>query len=143
MIRLVVLTLALVGTTVSAPVHPKLPDSKQMMCLVDNIYHEARGESYTGKLAVAKVTLNRVNHKNYPKTICQVVYQPKQFSWTIKYKKKPINTKEWLACYDAAYKVFVSNKLNTFTATHYHNTTVNPKWKLQRIASIGKHHFYS
>ena len=143
MIRVLLLTAALISTSVAAPVQPELPSAKQMTCLVDNIYHEARGESETGKQAVAKVTINRLNHKLYPKTICQVVYQPKQFSWTIKHKKTKLNVAEWLACYDSAYRVLAKNKLSDFSATHYHNTTVKPKWGLQRVAVIGKHYFYS
>ena len=50
-------------------------DINQMHCLATNIYHEARGESFAGKVAVGNVTLNRVNHIKYPDTICDVVYQ--------------------------------------------------------------------
>jgi len=51
-------------------------------CLAQNVYHEARGESWHGKMAVALVTLNRTEHWRFPKTICKVVYQPGQFTWT-------------------------------------------------------------
>ena len=36
-------------------------DINQMHCLATNIYHEARGESFAGKVAVANVTHNRVD----------------------------------------------------------------------------------
>ena len=39
-----------------------LIDINQMHCLATNIYHEARGESYAGKVAVANVTMNRVKY---------------------------------------------------------------------------------
>jgi len=52
------------------------------VCLAMNIYHEARGESIDGMIAVAQVTLNRVEASEYPDDICEVVYQRKQFSWT-------------------------------------------------------------
>lgn len=51
-------------------------------CLAKNIYFEARGESLDGQLAVGHVTLNRVEDSRWPNTICGVVYQPSQFSWT-------------------------------------------------------------
>lgn len=54
----------------------------ELECLVANIFHEARGEDALGQAAVAWVTLNRVRHPDYPKTICGVVMQPEQFSWT-------------------------------------------------------------
>ena len=62
-----------------------LPDSipgQELGCLAMNIYHEARGEPVKGKLAVAAVTMNRVKAKYYPDTVCEVVWQRKQFSWT-------------------------------------------------------------
>ncbi len=47
----------------------------EAICLATNIYHEARGESYAGKVAVANVTMNRVTSPKFPNTICDVVYQ--------------------------------------------------------------------
>ena len=57
------------------PVEPVAVDADELNCLAMNIYHEARGESETGRLAVANVTMNRVNHYKYPDTICGVVQQ--------------------------------------------------------------------
>src|SRR5215510_4327092 len=54
----------------------------ELGCLVENVYHEARGEDALGQAAVAYVTLNRVRSPDYPDTICGVVWQPGQFSWT-------------------------------------------------------------
>ncbi|UEM22529.1 cell wall hydrolase [Skermanella mucosa] len=58
-------------------------DRNDALCLARNIYFEARGESSRGQYAVAAVTLNRVREKRWPDGICGVVYQSKQFSWTI------------------------------------------------------------
>ena len=55
------------------PVLPEI-DVDQMHCLAKNIYFEARGESTQGKVAVANVVLNRVDHYHYPNNICGVVY---------------------------------------------------------------------
>lgn len=44
------------------------------------IYHEARGETEAGKVAVGQVVLNRVRDKRFPNTVYQVIWQPKQFS---------------------------------------------------------------
>jgi hypothetical protein len=54
----------------------------ELACLEKNIYNEARGEIDEGQLAVAFVTLARAQSKGFPSTICGVVYQNKQFSWT-------------------------------------------------------------
>jgi spore germination cell wall hydrolase CwlJ-like protein len=51
-------------------------------CLVRNVYHERRGESPIGQAAVAHITLNRVRSPAYPDSVCGMVWQPGQFSWT-------------------------------------------------------------
>jgi len=56
-------------------------DVNEMHCLAKNIYFEARGESLKGKIAVANVTMNRVDSPKYPNTICGVVYQAKYSKW--------------------------------------------------------------
>jgi len=59
---------------------------QELKCLADNIYYEAATEPYEGRLAVATVTINRMHNRNFPKTICGVVYQKSEtacaFSWT-------------------------------------------------------------
>jgi len=56
--------------------------NKQIECLSRAAYHEAKGESDAGMLAVIHTTLNRVKDVRFPKTVCGVVYQPSQYSWT-------------------------------------------------------------
>lgn len=73
------LTIILLTALVSTSAWSKDSEKK---CLVDTIYHEARGESTLGMKAVAYVTLNRVKDPRFPNTICSVVYQKHQFSWT-------------------------------------------------------------
>lgn len=41
---------------------------------------EARGEPYSGQVAVGAVILNRVEHPSFPNTIAGVVYQPGAFT---------------------------------------------------------------
>lgn len=48
--------------------------------LANVIYHEARGESLAGQIAVGYVVLNRVEDKRFPNTIKGVVWQRHQFS---------------------------------------------------------------
>ena len=137
---LAVLLLAL-SASVQAPPSPKLPKLSEFNCLVKNIYYEARGESAEGKKAVGIVTMNRVRSLNYPKTICEVVYQRKQFSWTNKrMKKHKINEDEWQKSINAATAAY--NTVESFDATHYHNLTVSPRWGLKKLIKIGNHRFY-
>lgn len=117
---------------------------KEIHCLAKNVYYESKGEPYKGQLAVALVTLNRVDHENYPKSICGVVYQKHQFSWT-KQRVSPIRTdsEQWKQAKTAAIQAIMDRDiLGTFKATHFHNTSVNPKWKLRKVAKISNHVFY-
>ena len=64
-----------------------------LICLALNIYHEARDQTTAGQLAVAEVTLNRVEHGSFPNSVCDVGKQGEkdnygnmergrcQFSW--------------------------------------------------------------
>ena len=124
---------------------------KQIDCLAQNIYHEARGESEAGQLAVAMVTMNRVGSGNFPDSVCGVVYQKTgrtyQFSWVS--NKKKLTTINHLLYNDivelATMIYFNHGRLDDMTdgATFYHADYVNPKWKgLEKTNQIGHHIFY-
>jgi len=53
---------------------------KELQCIKNALWHEARGETEEGIRAVMSVIYNRKNHKNYPNTFCKVILQDKQFS---------------------------------------------------------------
>ncbi len=55
-------------------------NSNDVYLLARAIHGEARGEPYVGKVAVAAVILNRLNHPNFPNTIAGVIYQPLAFT---------------------------------------------------------------
>ncbi len=127
---------------------PGLLYGEQLGCLAMNIYQEARGESTQGKMAVGAVTMNRVRSKHYPSTICEVVWQPKQFSWTslkVKYHG-PTNVKAWVQALGLA-KLFMDGGVwsGVGEATHYHAVTVSPNWmdSEQLVARYGNHLFYT
>ena len=73
--KLLIASAIALATFATPPVVAKA-DSQEAVCLAKNIYFEARGESLAGKLAVAKVTLNRTKHEDFPDSVCKVVYQP-------------------------------------------------------------------
>jgi hypothetical protein len=52
-----------------------LTGARDLDCLTQAVYYEARGETPSGQAAVAQVVLNRVRHPAFPKTICGVVFQ--------------------------------------------------------------------
>lgn len=47
--------------------------------LAQLVYAEARGEPFWGQVAVAAVALNRLQHPDFPKSISEIVFQPRQF----------------------------------------------------------------
>ena len=134
---------------------------KDVMCMAKNIFFEAAVESTAGKLAVAQVTLNRVKSKNYPNTICDVVYEgrhhadgfPKrnqcQFSWYCDGRgDEPRESKLWTDSQDLAkYVILRQDDLIDITdgATHYHARYIDaPRWAGQKkiTAKIDEHIFY-
>lgn len=56
------------------------PSERDTQLLAKVIHWEARGESYSGKVAVGAVVLNRIKSSKFPNTLRAVIYQPKQFS---------------------------------------------------------------
>lgn len=134
--------LSLLALNPSVNTDIRLPPLKELMCLVHNVYYEARGESFKGQVAVALVTIFRTQDARYPSTICGVVYQRKQFSWTHQ-KRKKIDDKEIMQSIEAAYTAYTNRyALGNFYATHFHASYVRPGWKLHRVIKIGTHIFY-
>ena len=87
-----------VSMLASSPIHAKSPSEmkKELRCLAQNVYFEAQGEPSSGQLAVALVTMNRVKSKRYPSTVCGVVWQRRQFSWTHDGKSdRPRDRRAW------------------------------------------------
>lgn len=121
-----------------------IADTKSVLCLAKNIYYEARGEPHQGKLAVAQVTLNRVNDERFASTICGVVYQPYQFSWTKERNLKVVDKQAWQESLEIATTAINSglDSMADFNAMYFHSTKVKPRWKLRKVAKIGNHVFY-
>ena len=124
---------------------------KQVLCMAKNLYYEAAGESFEGKLAVAQVTMNRANSSKFPSTVCEVVYQKTgntyQFSWVGEKVSEIRNKYAWEECLIVAKKALTERKLHDTIyktqAMYYHNTSVNPAWKLKYVTKIGNHLFYT
>jgi len=135
------------GIVAAAMMAPPTVDPKQHECLALNIYHEARGERVEGQIAVAQVTLNRVKHDEWGSTICEVVYQPKQFSWTHMIEDQdPKENRAWFQAKVIARDVMIGNVEDpTKGAVYYHANYVNPNWAKYMVLSkvIGNHLFYT
>ena len=119
---------------------------QQITCLAQNIYFESRGEPEKGQIAVGNVTMNRVKSKYFPNTVCEVVWEPKQFSWTHTVKDPtPENQQKYNDIYNIAERVY-NGSLKDITkgSTFYHATTVDPSWNkyMNETMKIGLHVFY-
>ena len=105
------------------------------------LWGEARGESITGKVAVASVIYNRA--KSNPKKLKAVCLKRKQFScWngrTIKAGKG----KAWQECLKIAREMLSGKFKPTINADHYYNPKLcNPKWAWgHEVKMIGNHAF--
>ena len=125
---------------------------RQMKCLAEAVYYEARSESTSGQLAVAEVIKNRVRDHRYPNTACDVVYQGStrttgcQFTFTCDgaLTRKPHGDRWAEAKSIAAHTMLNLEEPRTNGATHYHANYVNPVWNsgLIKTSRIGTHIFY-
>ena len=143
-----IITMGVVAGIVSvALMLPSQVDKEQHQCLALNIYHEARSESMQGQVAVAQVTLNRVKHHKWPSTICEVVYEPKQFSWTFLLNDhSATEARAWKKAQIIARDVMMGNVEDpTYGAVFYHANYVSPSWAdfLDLSKVIGNHLFYT
>lgn len=120
-------------------------------CLALAMYWEARGEGTLGMQAVGSVVLNRVQHRDFPGSVCGVVFQggetpPCQFSWWCDGKSDyPDNTRQWRHAMDTAQKLLRRRHSDpTRGALYFHSTSVRSKWHRRQRATvrIGRHRFY-
>lgn len=115
-------------------------------CLAIAIYYEARNQPLEGQHAVAEVILNRVESKRYPNTVCDVVWQPKQFSFTHDGLPERPQHHSWGDIQQLAKEVLSegSTRFLGLSSTHYHANYVQPYWTtaMEHEATIGDHIFY-
>ncbi len=132
-------TAAALGMTLSSTDDNSVSNS-DLYLLAKCVYAEARGESYTGQVAVAAVILNRVESPDFPNTIAGVIYQPWAFTAV---NDGQINLEPDQTAYNAA-----RDALNgwdpTYGALYYYNaSTATNKWIYSKTTTvvIGNHVF--
>ena len=127
-------------------------NQNEVLALSCNLYHEARGESLAGKLAVGFVTMNRVYSKRFPDTVNGVVYQKSQFSWFADgTSDKVYDLKEWLICMHLATNIINTKREDyyymdiTEGSLFYHSNKVVPYWVdiKSLVVVIDNHKFYT
>lgn len=134
------LTAAKMGLSVSSSSSSSNYNSNDRYLLAKVIYAEARGESYTGQVAIGAVVLNRVEDSRFPNTIAGVIYQPWAFTAV---NDGQINLEPNQKAYQAA-----DDALNgwdpTYGCVYYYNPqTATSKWifTTKKVTQIGKHVF--
>jgi len=143
-----------VALPTAAPFHltGALETSRELECLTQAVYFEARGETPAGQAAVAQVVLNRVRHPAFPKSVCSVVFQGAgkrtgcQFSFACDGSmRRGRETAAWNRAQKIASKALSGSVMRSVgDATHFHTVNVAPSWgpRLVRTAEVGLHVFY-
>ena len=120
---------------------PGPTESKDVNLLAHLIHGEARGEPYTGKVAVAAVVINRTRDGRFPKTIASVIYQPGAFDAV---SDGQINLEPDSSAYKAA-RDAINGWDPTYGCLYYYNpATATSQWvwnELRIVIKIGKHNF--
>lgn len=114
--------------------------SSDVALLARLIHAEARGESYTGQVAVGAVVLNRVRSSSFPNTISAVIYQPYAFTCVM---DGQINLSPNQTSINAA-KDAINGWDPSYGSLYYYNPAVaTSKWIFSRqtVVKIGKHVF--
>jgi len=144
---------------VNKPVPPRSPlvgsvtSDREMKCLAEAVYFEARSEPERGQAGVAQVVLNRMRSGVYPSSVCGVVYQNRhrylacQFTFACEGKKLrtdepgPWATAQRIARDVAEGRTYLPGVGN---ATHYHANYVRPWWArhMAKRETVGSHIFY-
>lgn len=115
-------------------------NSTDLNLLTRIVYAEARGEIYTGQVAIAAVVLNRVKNSSFPNTVSGVIYQPGAFT--------AVSDGQINLTPDSTARKAAQDALNgwdpTYGSIYYFNpNTATNAWIWSRpyVITIGKHRF--
>ncbi|MBO5910291.1 MAG: spore cortex-lytic enzyme [Clostridia bacterium] len=115
-------------------------NNNDLYLLAKLVHSEARGETYTGQVAVAAVVLNRVDDSRFPNTIAGVIYQPWAFTAI---NDGQFNLEPNQTAYQAA-RDAMNGWDPTYGAVYYYNPkTATSKWirSTKTVTVIGQHVF--
>ena len=125
---------------------------RELKCLSEALYFEARGEQIEGQIAVADVIINRKNSSQFPGTICGVVSEGAhkrhacQFSYNCDGKLELIYDKKTYRRIVKLSSMILNGAFSDVTngATFFHASEVSPSWskKFKMTRKIGRHIFY-
>jgi len=119
--------------------------SRELHCLAAAIYHEAKGETLNGQLAVGRVIVARSKSGRFPDSYCGVVFQPSQFSF-VRGNSLPTgarNARQWKNAVAVAQIAHAGTWRSPVEgALFFHAAYVSPGWRLTRMARVDNHVFY-
>ena len=142
-------------------------DIESIVCLAKNAYFEARNQSILAQIAVSQVVMNRVQHDDFPNTVCGVVYEAQlskwykeklnkevplkdrcQFSWYCDGKADIIRDQDaYEIALAVAHQVLSGYDMYDVTqgALWYHATYVKPYWAKEKLYTVKHedHIFYT
>ena len=133
-------TLAALGINSNSSSGSKSSNNSDLNLLSHLVYGEARGEPYTGMVAVAATVMNRVSDSRFPNSVAGVIYQSGAYTCV---SDGQINLQ-----YDNTAKKAAQDAINgwdpTYGCIYYFNpNTATSKWIWSRpqVLRIGKHIF--
>ncbi len=131
---------------------PLVGGGAEQQCLAQAIYFEARGEPLEGQIAVAEVVLNRVDDRNFPKSVCGVTRQGAgsgrgcQFSYVCDRNSDTMKSAASRARSEKLAALMLAGRPRTVTngAIYFHTRAIRPGWsrRMARTTTIGHHIFY-
>ncbi len=125
-------------------------------CLAKNLYFEARNQNFDANKAVVQVVHYRIKSPYYKNDICDVIYEPSQFSWVNdSYPNRPnlsnpVERLAWEKSVSLADQYMNNELISKFDpelsgVTMYHEKSIEPNWdwsKVQYIKTVDDHKFY-
>jgi len=118
---------------------------RDVACLAEAVYFEARGTGAEGETAVAHVVVNRSNNQKFPDSVCAVIADGCQFSYRCDGRPDALSDPRARArAYRVAEAVLTADEDPTGGALFFHSARAKPGWfaKRKRVGTIGGNVFY-
>lgn len=121
----------------------KKPSDAQL-CLAQVLYFEAKSEPMMGLEAVAATVFNRMTLPQYPRTVCGVIYQSQQYSWTANHANWTRRPPKHFFALARNFMGMRSELAQLYPVTHFHHYASRPHWSssLDYYGQYGAHQFY-
>jgi N-acetylmuramoyl-L-alanine amidase len=142
---LIVLAGLAAAPLLASAAHADSRSERELACLAEAVYFEARGTGAAGETAVAHVVVNRSNASEFPDTVCDVVADGCQFSYRCDGRSDALSDRRQRArAYRAAEAVLAGGSDPTNGALFFHSTRARPGWfaSRPRTGTIGGNVFY-